>query len=883
MITQNLLTTLTPTDLVLTVNRRLTMALREQYNQLQQKLGHSVWHSPDILPISSWLERCWQDCQAAGVEQPLALLTPMQEHTLWEQIISASSIGENLLRSTDTAQMAQSAWQLVQQWQINLEQSEFTQTEDTAAWYSWAQEFIRRCHTQHWLDTARLPHHITQLIKQGHIKAPARLFLLGFDEINPQYHTLLAALAEQGCHYQLIVEQYTDPVIKQLALPDTETEILSMARWCHKQLQSGITGQIACVIPNLAEIRPQVVEAFNAVLIPENKLPGYHDTTPPFNISGGLPLNHYSLIHTALVALTLGTEIPLENISLLLRTPYLAHAEQEMTARAGLDVVLRKLGEPLLLLQQAITLAKKNHCAGFTKLLENFAHLQKNLPRHLLPSLWAALFSQQLQALGWPGERTLNSTEYQLSTHWTELLSEFARLDSLLGEITISKALKQIHILAQAPFQPQSVAPAPIQILGVLEAAGLNFQQLWFMGLHDNAWPPISHPSAFIPYGLQRKLGVPHASSERELQYCRILTERLSHSAPLVILSFPQQEEDRALRPSPLIHTAKKIALADLQLPSYTAYATAVFNSASLEWYKDTQGPMINAEEKISGGSAIFKLQAACPFRAFALFRLGAESLPTQQPGLNAIEKGILLHRALELLWKKLGDQKKLLYTTPAELQTLIEQSIKDALQNFIKKRPLTFRKYFTEIEIQRLSRILHQWLEKEKSRPPFRVQALEQAQSYTIAHIPLQLRVDRIDQLADGTHLVIDYKTGNTNINAWLGERPDEPQLLLYCVANSLPIDGLLFAQLKTSDMQFKGLSADETDIPGVETLQKCSKTNPELPSDWNTLLQHWRDELEKLGQAFCDGDARVDPKNAPQTCQHCDLHLLCRVGDND
>jgi hypothetical protein len=39
------------------------------------------------------------------------------------------------------------------------------------------------------------------------------------------------------------------------------------------------------------------------------------------------------------------------------------------------------------------------------------------------------------------------------------------------------------------------------------------------------------------------------------------------------------------------------------------------------------------------------------------------------------------------------------------------------------------------------------------------------------------------------------------------------------------------------------------------------------------------WREVLESLARAFHSGDARVSPKRYPQTCDHCQQRLLCRL----
>jgi hypothetical protein len=43
--------------------------------------------------------------------------------------------------------------------------------------------------------------------------------------------------------------------------------------------------------------------------------------------------------------------------------------------------------------------------------------------------------------------------------------------------------------------------------------------------------------------------------------------------------------------------------------------------------------------------------------------------------------------------------------------------------------------------------------------------------------------------------------------------------------------------------------------------------------------MVESWRQETARLGDAFAAGAAHVDPKNMLSTCDRCDLQPLCRV----
>ena len=80
------------------------------------------------------------------------------------------------------------------------------------------------------------------------------------------------------------------------------------------------------------------------------------------------------------------------------------------------------------------------------------------------------------------------------------------------------------------------------------------------------------------------------------------------------------------------------------------------------------------------------------------------------------------------------------------------------------------------------------------------------------------------MDELPDGRHVIIDYKTGKVSGDAWSGERLDEPQVPLYCISTEAPVAGAVFAQIRTGDLQLKGISEQAS----------LGKSNPmDLPKD--------------------------------------------------
>jgi RecB family exonuclease len=212
-------------------------------------------------------------------------------------------------------------------------------------------------------------------------------------------------------------------------------------------------------------------------------------------------------------------------------------------------------------------------------------------------------------------------------------------------------------------------------------------------------------------------------------------------------------------------------------------------------------------------------------------------------------------------LWSKLKSSQNLRHD--------LEPAITSAAAAAVKENGLEGR--FAELERERLARLAREWLEIEKTRAPFEVAALEERRTLSVAGLELSGRIDRMDRLEKGGHALIDYKTGQATRQAWLGERPDDPQLPLYAVSAPEQIAAVAFARLNPGEMTFRGFSKEKNILPKVE-----------LYRDWRGLLDQWRKETKELGAAFAAGDARIDPKYALKTCRLCDLQTLCRVYEN-
>jgi probable DNA repair protein len=840
--------------------------------------GLAVWDSADILPFSAFVERAYHDALYSDLAADLPLsLTSAQEQALWEGIIRGSEAGGALLAVPETARLVREAWQLAQAWRLMPRLKGFPLNEDGRAFQDWAQRYERETGRDGHTDGARLADLVAPLFGGDQVQTPKLLVCYGFDIVTPQQSALFARFKDAGREIVFAGPQPRRGDVRRLACKDSRDEIHRAAAWARSELEAG-HARIGVVVPDLAKHRPAIMRTFSAVMAPDHALPGAAQRVLPFNVSLGPALTSYPLVNAAMLALQLaGREIEFEDSSRLIRSPFLAGGETEMAGRARLDAALRKRAEPVVTLDRLLTLMARDG-GGCPILAQRLSALAEFRKTHLFgahaPSVWAKRISETLGIIGFPGERSLDSAEYQTLKKWHELLAAFAALDRVVPRAGYAEAVSRLRrMAADTLFQPET-PEVPIQVLGVFEAAGMEFDRLWAMGLSDEAWPPGPRPNPFLPIEAQRAAGLPQGSAAESLELARRLTKAWLLGADEVVLSYPQRDGEREVKPSPLI-----IDIPELPLPlnDYRIVRDAIHAARGLDRIEDRKAPVLDAAAAVSAGTAAIKDHAACPFRAFARYRLGAQGIEAPHTGLDALERGTLVHRVLAQAWAQLKSKDALDAISAADLETLLRQGAEEAIARIKRDRPTTLSGRFAEIEKQRLVCLARAWLDGEKQRGSFTVVATEDKRRVEIGGFGFNARLDRVDQVQDGRRIVIDYKTGAASVGAWLGERPDEPQLPLYLVTTEPDAAAIAFARVKAGEMKYAALARDSDLLPDARTLPDNRLKRAEL--SWDKQIDAWRDELARIAAGFVRGDAGVQPKQYPNTCRYCDVKPFCRI----
>ena len=864
--------------LVLTATRRLARQLLEADRQNRTAAGEQVWPKPKIISGQDW----WSE-QAAQLGEDWRILPMAAARRIWEEVIEddLATARFGLLQVSAAALLAQQAHQLLTDYAADSDDCALSA--DHQAFLRWRRAYLARLAEGGWEDPSALPKRILTAVQSGQLRLPQVCLLVGYDEVPPPFRRL-AEREVPGVQFRILAPPQT-PAGAPLyfSYPDSRSEVRAAAGWARRLLEEG-QGRIGIVVPDLGRYRDLIEQVFLEELDPPTLL-AMSDDERRFGLSLGTPLAREGVVATALRLLGCGHELESDELGLLLRSPYLSGGEREAEARAQYDVALRRLRRPSLTLDQlldsGVGSGKFAPPTGFRRILQNLR--KSHATRRGTPAHWLKSFRELLVQVGWPGERALGSREYQAITAWEEkLLPAFAALDGICRPLSRQDAVGLLQRLAgEQEFQVESPDPG-IQVCGVLEAGGLEFDHLWVLGLHEGAWPPAPRPNPFIPRPLQIELDMPHADAAREARFAKQVLLRLQSAAPRVICSHPLQDEGCRLRPSPLLTMAT--VTAGEYFPSWLPQQQIFQFAPPLERLCDDRGVPLPAGTAAPGGTAVLRDQALCPFRGFARHRLGARRLEVPGPGLDPATRGTLAHKCLELFWQQVGNQQALLALNPAAMSEVIAASVEAGLDQVLGDTPLAPSPAHLAIEQQRLIRLLEEWvLSVEMARPAGAVTVTtEMSHEAECGGLQLATKIDRLDTLADGRSVILDYKTGQCDLDELLDERLLAPQLPLYALSGGgVDLAGVAIGQLRPGDCSLKGIARDGDLFSRTDAFSQSRAAARYGIDGWAGLLERWHLALDQLGRQTLAGWAAVDPVSRQQACRTCDLAALCRIGE--
>ena len=866
---------------------RLRHLILDGYNLEQINQNKTSWVTPEVFTWNSWLGSIWYELELSGLSDRKQLLSPNQSLHLWEQEISKyihetqSEDYEYLLwHINSTAKAARDSYQSLNTYQIDIKEFQNSYSKDVQVFIEWLGRYQESLEHNNLVDFETLPQEIISRTEQVVDICNSKIAFGEIEEWTPQHQLVVDSLKSAGLQIEFI-EPGTCHSIKPLQRVDfdqpendsVDDEIEACACWARQVIESDPENhRIGIAVPNLTDVNDRIKRKFAEILNPNAMMEKRQSHYFAFHSTLGDPLSDIPLVVDIFNLLELArSKFELTTVSAVIRSDRIQGWKEEKAIRSKLAVELPQLGSSLITLNNVTQFiwSKNFECPKLFKILKTAQKKLEGTPRKAEYADWSKFIAEWIelfQSTSLEG-RSFGTDEFQAHTEWGNLVERISEFGFLSEYVSIEEVITKLRRVASEQIVQSVAVRSPIQIGGPTALAGQSFTHLWVMGLNNENVPGTPHPSPFIPISVQRRHELPNATPTAIDQHVRRNLDRLLSNSSEVVLSYAKHDGDHQFEPSSLLLSYGKSHALDI--PRYETFQMRIANGFSnIETYCNWRAEKVQDTSVIRGGTSLFRNQSLCPFKAFAEHRLRARQLDDMQVGIPLMDHGTWTHAMFEKLYKEFNTRESLDGdTTEEKYVARAEELAKEVVEKFNCDRICSLSKEVLNNQVARMIELARQWFHCDFGRDAFEVLQIEQEIETTVGELPVRIKIDRVDRTADGIE-ILDYKTGYCSLSDLNGERPREPQLMLYMHAykqKGESVQGVGYARVRVDDT--------------VLLLEGPNKERKKNEETWVDAEARWNRVLHQLSGNFMDGDALADPIS--NACDYCHLDMLCRISE--
>jgi ATP-dependent helicase/nuclease subunit B len=840
---------------------------------------------PRFATVQSWLTELWEEAQLFGlIDDATQLISPVIERALWRHVV------ETIAQSTD-AESAALADRLLEAWMLEhcyggSGATPFATGTSGELYRAARQRFVALLKSRRAMTYAELPLRIEQRAKAFKPLVPRYLVQTPSFAPLPSQQRAIDALVAAGDAQAIALSSATTVAdrVERAMFSDPTDERDAAIEWAQRSVSGqGIAMRMPDVTQGIAPRMPDVTQGIAprmpfTIVVPDLKQSRgswqrrLEASGIDYNLSLGLPVSAHPWAAAGFTLVSaLEQSLPVETISQALRHSRWGHrAQNSVNADRPMQSAL-SAGIHHLRLMGYLTLIAPLNGVMMSK-VDALVRELTELPARRTRIQWRGFFEHAIAAFT-SSETAMSSEVFQLRQSLLESIETWQALDDWLPAVTMLDAQQELMAITdQAAFQPEG-SDAPLQVIGLLESAGVPFAGVWITSMTEHVLPEAHRSNPFLLASWQREAGAGLASIEECDDRATRLVSGWTALSSQVIASMAERVDGEPQVWSPRASAwplREKIQRAFAQSDTLTSNPNLIARD-------DERAPSWRAPPRLNVRT--IESQALCPRQGFASGRLKLDGWPNQFDGLSPMVRGNLVHAIAEALGR--------LQMT----QTLDEAALYEALPQFISEAVDAAQLKHSHIaahvwsaERARLDRVWRAWVGKEIARPPFTVKHVEEQVQTQIAGLHFSLRMDRVDQIEavyaatgeirDDRFVVIDFKSGGANVAGLSDERLTAPQLPLYAHAlGTSSVDAAVYARVNDDDQDFKGVGTVQSGFaPRKNAMSDTSAT-------WEAIRDSWSGKLETLANELLAGDAALAPAYGETTCNRCEFSRFCRV----
>jgi ATP-dependent helicase/nuclease subunit B len=877
-----------PGTLTIVPHQRLAQQIWHRQRLAARATGQAAWEPLALRTLQAW----WSEI-FSGLWPREALAPPLVRLLWWRQTLAGAPPPAGPTSDLAWAQALDEAHILLCRHLLEPQMAggDARPTDDSPL-VAWRRRvtglFTDRLRQESWLSPGELPAYLTQALQQGRLKLPDRVLVACLDTPAPVEELWLKEVARRTRLVLLTVRGDEENIRDAVSLPDTRQEM----DWVAAKLVelAGKDGlplhRLAVTAMDMYNYSPQLQRVLVEVLGPPGGADGW-----AYNFSQGPRLVEVPLFQAGLLPLQfLVNRERREDLVSLLLSPYYGQLSVHGQPLAWWDQSFREQGcdQGWERLRQIASRSLREGEAGVLARLDRVWDFLKISPAPA--GHWCQGLKAAWQELSFPWG--LKEGEAEAVSRATELVDE---IESGLGSEVMDAGeflewlkLGARRITLSGPGQQN----AGMQILGLLEMRGLDFDRVFCLGLNSGVLPAPPRPLPLLSAAEKRQvLGGTYQSQHL---FAAELYEGLLGTAPHLTFTRPESADQEERVSTPLYqgkwHQAEMAVLTSphpawLRSPA----VRAVFQAADVPPELPDHPLPLPVPSEISLSQISTAL--GCPCRFLLEYVLKIKELPEVTAGLDPRERGQLLHAVLALFaseFKEILDEAQA--WDPEQARELLQEAARQTLAtvNFDLHWQAEADRWLGE------AGLLWEWLKLEAERFEAGWRWLDTEVSFADLKTPdwpfsLKGRIDRLDFHPESCDLLVwDYKSGEIPKKQQVLEDLAEPQLACYLLAVE---QGRVPADQAGADLRagFIGLKSPKPQHLKHEDFKAT-------PETWQAAAAAFARRVADLGRRLAAGDFHPDPTPAPAgkdqgACRYCAYALVCgyvpeparEIEDND
>ena len=409
-----------------------------------------------------------------------------------------------------------------------------------------------------------------------------------------------------------------------------------------------------------------------------------------------------------------------------------------------------------------------------------------------------------------------------------------------------------------------------LQVLGFLESRLINFENVVVVDVNEAVLPNVSSVEPLIPAQVRASLKLKSKENEEEIQhyhFTRLLAG--AKNSTLIYIEDGAKERSRFIEQMLWRKEKDKGALI-VEGVNRPVFSTKIFaNKNAIAKTKEICEFLENREYSASSLNTYLQ----CPSRFYFQYVLGLKEKEEVAEEFDSKELGTFLHKFLqESLKQFVGIKPNIDSNFTKHFFDNFDKFFEDNLKGRVGPEAFLLK----HVIVGKLK----EFLKIENSRVVERIIDLEKMVNFTMEFgaksFAFTSRIDRIDQLLDGSYLVLDYKTGTLDALPEQGKKefpaiPSRRELQKYVKSFQLPL--YIFAVEK--DYHIKEVDAA---LWGLKENKISRLLEKEDNESRKIVLSNYKNALKIILEEIVDPKIPFESDDlAPRICANCPYKSMC------